>query len=161
MRGVNMKIRIVERDGFCVCGHAVETNAANNNRDISELYKDFFSGNREGPLMRLSGSKKGYYGLTWYTSGHERYCYLLGIEVSGDNTPPKDAVLREVPASVFAVASFDRGADIIGAWNEFFYKAIPEAGYSPNEGHGYYFEYYPEDVYGKYELWTPVLKLNE
>ena len=155
-----MKLKIVQRSGFLICGYAVETNAANSNADVSKLYTDFFNENREKMLMNLSGSKKGYYGLMWYTSEHERYCYMLGLEVSEDNLPPKDTILKAIPPADFAVAEFSGEDDNIKAWTEFFYTAIPAAGYAPDKAHGYYFEYYPESVNGKYELWTPVVRAN-
>ena len=161
-----MELKIVQRNGFCICGYAVETDAANNDSDISELYADFFSSGKEKILANLPGSKKGYYGLSWYTSGHERYCYLLGMEVSADIMPPEGAVLKEIPPAVFAYAGFPSqdlgksGTDVKQAWTDFFFTEIPAAGYTPDEAHGYYFEYYPESVHGKYELWTPVVKAN-
>ena len=44
-------------------------------------------------------------------------------------------------------------------WTESFY--IPEAGYAPDEAHGFYFEYYPDEVYGRCELWTPVVHVSK
>jgi len=35
-------MKLIERDTFCICGYAVETTAAQNAKDVSGLYKDFF-----------------------------------------------------------------------------------------------------------------------
>jgi len=155
-----MRLEIVKRDGFCICGYAVETNAANNDADLSQLFAYFFSEDREKSLLDLTGGKKGYYGLSWYTAGHESYYYLLGIEVAADAQPPDGAILKVIPPAEFAVARFSAEDDIMKAWTEFFYAAIPAEGYAPDEGHGYYFEFYPEDVHANYELWTPVVRSN-
>ncbi len=110
--------------------------------------------------MDLDGSKKGYYGLIRYIQGHERYCYLLGIEVAQENTIPESAVLMKVPKATYAMARFSQGEDIIKAWAEFFYHQIPKAGLEINDEHNLYFEYYPDSVCGEFELWVPVVKTD-
>ena len=150
-------MEFIERETFCVCGYAVETTAAQNDADISALYKDFFDTDKESVLLRLNGGKKGYYGLSWYTRGHEKYCYLLGIEVGGENAPPENALLKILEKTLYAVARYPRDKDIMEAWNEFFFTDIPGEGYAPNAPYNLYFEYYPEDVHGDYELWVPVV----
>ncbi|MCL2343457.1 MAG: GyrI-like domain-containing protein [Firmicutes bacterium] len=153
-------MRLVERETFTICGYAVETVAAQNDADISALYKDFFGTGREAVLLRLNGAKKGYYGLSWYTRGHEKYCYLLGIETGKENNPPENALLKTLEKTLYAVACYSSEKDIIEAWNEFFYSDIPGRGYIPNEPYNFYFEYYPENVHGDYELWVPVVKAD-
>ena len=32
-------MKFIERETFCICGYAVETTAAQNDRDVSGLYK--------------------------------------------------------------------------------------------------------------------------
>jgi predicted transcriptional regulator YdeE len=155
-----MKINSVEKETFFVCGYSVETTLTQNDKDVSALYDDFFRTGKEAMLMKLKGSKKGYYGLNWYTQGHERYCYLLGVEVGPENTAPENAVLKKVPKTTYAVAHFPQGEDIIKAWNEFFYNEIPKVGFKVNEEHNLYFEYYSGSVYGDFELWIPVLKMD-
>lgn len=155
-----MGINLVERETFWLCGYSVETTLEDNDKDVSTLYDDFLRGDKESILMSLAGSKKGYYGLSWYTQGHERYRYLLGMEVGQENTAPDNAVLMKVPQTTYAVVHFPQGEDIIKAWTEFFYNAIPEGGYVVNEEHSLYFEYYPDSVYGEYELWVPVVKAH-
>lgn len=95
----------------------------------------------------------------WYTQGHEKYCYLLGIEVGSDNTPPADALLKQIPRASYAVARYDSKKDALEAWTEFFFTDIPEAGFAPDERINLYFEYYPENAHGDYELWTPVVSV--
>ena len=148
---------LVNRDTFHICGYTVETTAAQNDRDVSGLYEDFFDTGKEEILLSLRGSRKGYYGLSWYTQGRERYCYLLGVEVDKENVPPDNAMLKTLEQTTYAVAYYRRGKDILKAWTEFFFTDIPAKGYTPNEKYNLYFEYYPEDVHGDYELWVPVI----
>jgi predicted transcriptional regulator YdeE len=156
-----MDILLVEREPFFVCGFAVETTAANNDKDLSALYEDFFRQHKDAVLENLNGSKKGFYGLSWYTEGHTRYCHLLGIEVGRDNAVPENAVFKDVPKTTYAVARFAQGDDIIKAWSKFFYNDIPKANLVVNEAPNLYFEYYPDSVHGAYELWVPVVKKDD
>jgi len=153
-------MKLVDKETFYICGYAVETTATQNDKDISDLYGYFFEKANETLLLDLQGSKKGYFGLSWYTLGHEKYCYLLGIEVGKDNQPPENAILKTVPKALYAVAWFPHDKDIKEAWTEFFYTDIPKEGYAPNELQNLYFEYYSESVHGDYELWVPVVKAN-
>jgi predicted transcriptional regulator YdeE len=153
-------MKLIERETFHICGYAVETTASQNDKDVSGLYTDFFDMDRESALLSLYDSKKGYYGLSWYTQGHEKYCYLLGIEVGEENIPPENSLLKEVAKTTYAVGCYLHGKDVIEAWNEFFYTDIPNEGYAPNEQFNLYFEYYPKDVKGDFELWVPVVKTN-
>jgi len=153
-------MKLIERETFCICGYAVETTAAQNDKDVGGLYKDFFDKDKESILLGLRGSKKGYFGLSWYSQGHEKYCYLLGIEVSKENEPPENALMRTLEKTLYAVACYPHNKDIMEAWNEFFYTDIPGEGYAPNEPYNLYFEYYPESVKGDYELWVPVVKAD-
>ena len=152
-------MKLVERDTLHICGYAEETDAKHNGDDLSALYKDFFD-NKVSNLMSLPGSKKGYYGLMWYTHGHEKYCYLLGTQVRGDCQPPANSTLKTIPKTTYAVACYPHDKDIIEAWTEFFYTDIPNAGYAPNEQLNLYFEFFPESVEGDYELWVPVVKAD-
>lgn len=155
-----MEINLVIKDTIFICGYSVETTSAQNDKDVSALYSDFFNNDKEAILMNLKGSKKGYYGLSWYTQGHEQYCYLLGIEVGQENTTPYNAFLKKILRATYAVAHFPQGEDIIKAWTEFFYNEIPKAGFRVNEEHNLYFEYYPGSVNGEFELWVPVVKVD-
>jgi len=150
---------LLTRDTFHICGYAVETTAAQNDKDISGLYKDFFNSGKDVALLRLKGGKKGFFGLSWYTQGHEKYCYLLGIEVDKDNTPPDGALLKTLDQTLYAAARYPHDKNIMDAWTEFFNTDIPAEGYAPDEQYNLYFEYYPEDVHGNYELWVPVIKI--
>ena len=153
-------MKLVERDTLHICGYVIETDAAKNADDLTKLYKDFFDNDRESALLNLHGSKKGFYGLMWYTQGHEKYCYLLGIEVGVENEPPDDAVIQTIAKTIYAVACYSHDKDAVEAWGEFFFTDIPNAGYLPNEELNKYFEYFPESVDGDYELWVPVVKSN-
>ncbi len=155
-----MNMEIVERDTFWICGYWVETTLEQNDKDVAALYDDFFCNGKEEILMRLQGSRKGYYGLSWYTDGHERYCYLLGIEVAQRNNAPDNSILKEIPKTTYAVARFPKGEDIIKAWTEFFYHTIPDAGYNVNAIYNLYFEYYPSGIKEEFELWVPVVSAN-
>lgn len=152
-----MDIRIESCASFHICGYAVETTLESNDGDIAALYRDFFETGKECTLQCLPGCQSGYYGLEWYTEGHKSFFYLLGKAVDETANIPADAVMKHIPAAQYAVADIPAGRSLVEAWTEFFYTAIPEAGYAPDAGHGFYFEYYPEDVRGRCELWTPVL----
>ncbi len=153
-----MEIKIVDREKFYVCGWAVETTPEKNDQDISRLYKTFFEEKKDETLLAHKGCQKGYYGLSWYTFEHERYCYLLGRETEESFSAPEGALLKAVPFATYAVARVPDGMDIKEAWTVFFYDDIPQQGFAPNEEHGFYFEYYPESVHGKCELWVPVIR---
>lgn len=151
-------MKFIERDTLHICGYVAETDAEHNDNDLNKLFKDFFDDNKETVLRNLHGSKKGFYGLQWYTQGHEKYCYLLGIEVGGECEPPVDSILKTIPKTTYAVSCYPHDKDIIEAWTEFFYTDIPNKGYAPNEQLNLYFEFFPESVDGDYELWVPVIK---
>lgn len=153
-------MKFVERDTLRICGCVTETDAAHSSDDLDRLYHDFFNQNTESLLLKLDGSKKGYYGLMWYTQGHEKYGYLLGIEVGGKCKPPGHTMCKTIPKTIYAVAGYPHDKDAIEAWSEFFFTDIPKAGYVPNEMLNLYFEYFPKDVNGEYELWVPVVKSN-
>ena len=150
-------MRIVERDTFFICGYVVETTAAQNDEDLSALFADFFDNDHELDLLELKGSKKGYYGLSWYTQEHEKYCYLLGIEVGDHNEPPQNTQIKTLTRTTYAVEGYSHDKGVIEAWNEFFFTDIPQAGLAPNDDYNLYFEYYPKDVRGDFELWVPVI----
>jgi len=151
-------VKIIEREAFHVCGYAAQTTAEQNEVDLSALYDDFFKSDKEAVLRSLQGSKKGYYGVLWYTDSHEKYYYLIGIEVAEGNKPPENAMLKTAIKTTYAVASYPHDKDAIEAWGEFFYTDIPNGGYTVNAPLNFYFEYYPESVNGDYELWVPVVK---
>ncbi len=153
-------MKFIKRDTFHICGYAVETDAVKNTDDLSKLYKDFFDNDRESVLLNLPGSKKGYYGLMWYTQGHKKYGYLLGIEVGGECEPPDNTILKTLPETTYAVACFTHDKDAVETWGDFFFSDIPNEGYTPDEQFNLYFEFYPESVEGEYELWVPVVKSN-
>lgn len=152
-----MEICVVKRDLLTVCGYCVETTSAQNDADISALYNDFFSSSKEELLLAMKGAQKGYYGLSWYTQAHERYCYLLGVAVGEGNSAPENAMIKKAPSSTYARACFKQGEDIIKAWKEFFYEEIYKAGLTIDSELNVYFEYYPHSVHGDYELWVPVV----
>jgi AraC family transcriptional regulator len=69
---------------------------------------------------------------------------------------PKGAEIKHIPSAKYIVAEIPAGTNIVDAWTEFFYKVIPDLGYEVDERHGYYFEYYCNDLSGDCELWTPI-----
>lgn len=154
-------MKLVQRDALHICGYATETDATHNAEDLSALYKDFFDNDREASLLRLQGNQKGFYGLMWYTQGHEKYGYLLGMEVGGACEPPAGSMLKTIPKTTYAVACCPQGKDAIEAWGEFFFTDIPKAGYAPNEQLNLYFEFFPGSVEGDYELWVPVVEAKD
>ncbi len=156
-----MMLELVTRPAFHICGYATETTLEGNDGDIAALYRDFFETGKEHTLLRLPGCQNGYYGLEWYTEGHQSFFYLLGKAVDETADTPAGAVIKHIPAARYAVAEMPAGRNLVEAWTEFFYTGIPGAGYAPNAEHGFYFEYYPEDVHGRCELWTPVIPASK
>jgi len=153
-------MELVERDTFTVCGWAVGTNAEHNDRDLKTLYDDFFTNGKDAALRGL-GAMPGLIGLTWYTTpDHTQYAYLLGGEVNAGSPTPDGALKRTLPATRYAVVSYDAAKDIIQAWTEFFFTDIPQAGWAPNFDYNQYFEYYPDGVGGDYQLWVPVVPVD-
>ncbi len=154
-----MDYQIVSRGEFAICGYAVETTLTNNDADIAGLYSDVLGTEKEKTLLSLSGVQPGYYGLEWYTQGHNSFFYLLGKAIGSNNDVPADAVLKVIPSAEYAVVKIAAGTSLIDAWTEFFYTAIPSRGLAPDESHGFYFEYYPQTTDGDCELWVPVVKI--
>ncbi len=153
-----MNVHIVRRDGFAVCGYAAETTLENNDEDIQKLFGDFFDTGKENVLLALKGAQPGFYGVEWYTQGHKSFFYLLGLAVDKSIRVPEGATLKVIPAAEYAVTKIPAGKSLVDAWTEFFYTAIPESGFAPDDAHGCYFEYYPGLTDGDCELWVPVVK---
>lgn len=160
-RVVAMQIQFVEKADFQICGYSIETSLEESGQDVAALYRDYF---RSGMALAIDNVAKNktaaFYGLMWYLKDHKRYRYLLGKETSLLSEIPDNAALIEIPAALYAAAAFEKGHDAVNAWTDFFFKAIPQAGYAPDDTHGFFFEYYPAGVNGNYELWTPVVKDN-
>ncbi|MDR2854592.1 MAG: effector binding domain-containing protein [Methanomicrobiales archaeon] len=155
-----MQIRFVEKGGFHVCGYSIET-SLEENQIMTVLYNDYFNTEKAALIDNVAKNKAaGYYGLMWYLEGQKRYRYLLGKEVVNLSVIPARAEVKEIPATLYAVATFEKGYDAVKAWTNFFFEEIPEAGFAPNYEHGFFFEYYPDGVNGKYELWTPVVRAD-
>lgn len=153
-------MRFVDRAPFHICGYVIETDTVHNTADLSALYQDFFDQDREAALLKMPGNKRGLYGLMWYTQGHEKYAYLLGIKVSGECCLPEKAVLKTIPKTTYAVSDYPRNKDTIEAWHTFFFEDIPNAGYAANAALNLYFEYFPNGEDGGFELWVPVVMNN-
>lgn len=157
-----MQICFIDKADFQICGYSVETSLEHSNQDVAALYSDYFSSGKAAVINSVAkNSVATYYGLMWYLEGHERYRYLLGKETTNLSVVPSKAELKEIPAALYAVASFEKDYDAVKAWTDFFFEAIPQAGYAPDYEHGFFFEYYPGGANENYELWTPVVKADE
>lgn len=157
-----MQIRFIDKADFQICGYSIETSLDESGQDVAALYSDYFNSGKVAMINNVAKSRAAeYYGLMWYLEGHERYRYLLGKETVNLSITPDKAELKEIPAACYAVASFEKDYDAVKAWTDFFFQAIPSAGYAPDYEHGYFFEYYPDGVEDNYELWTPVVKVDE
>ena len=143
-----MQIRFENKEGFSVCGYAVETHLSSCDKDVGQLWEKY-----EDTLLDLPESKGCLYGVMWYTE-HHRYFYLLGIK-SGER-PISDMTEVMIPAAYFAIATVPENTNTIEAWTECFEKNLPRLGYIPDAEHGKYFEFY--DANKARELWTPVHK---
>lgn len=156
-----MQIRLVEKPVFQICGYSVETSLSESGQDVAALYSDCFSSDKASAMDVISKDATAYYGLMWYLEGHERYRYLLGRESANLSALPTNIESKDIPAARYAVASLEKNYDAMKAWTEFFFEAILHAGYAPDYKHGFFFEYYPDGVDGDYELWIPVVKVDE
>ncbi len=141
-----------------MCGYAAQTTLNNNDADLQKLFGDFFNSGKDKMLFGLKGAEPGFFGVEWYTQGHKSFFYLLGVSVDKTIRVPEGAVLKVIPAAEYAVTKVPAGRNLVDAWTEFFYTAIPESGYVPDDDHGCYFEYYPGHTDGDCELWVPVVQ---
>jgi len=156
-----MQIRFVDKADFQISGYSVETSLDESSKDLTALYNDYFNTEKAILIDNVAKNRAAeYYGLIWYMEGHERYRYLLGKETVNPSAIPVEAELKEIPAALYAVAYFENDYDNVKAWTDFFFEAIPQAGYEPDYEHGFFFEYYPDGINGNYELWTPVVKAD-
>ncbi len=159
---VTMQICFIDKADFKICGYSVETSLEESGQDVAALCSGYFSSDRVTVINSVAKNTVAeYYGLMWYLEGHERYRYLLGKETVNLSGIPANAELIEIPAALYAVASFEKDYDAVKAWTDFFFEAIPGAGYAPDYKHGFFFEYYPNGVNENYVLWTPVVQVNE
>ena len=155
-KGVGTLNFIMKRKpSFRLCGFFTETSLETCGDELHRLW-EYYDG-RKKELFDLFGKRKDFYGLMWKTSD-SRYCYLIGIEADGGKGLPEGAVFKTIPAAEYAVACVSPEISAFDAWTEFYYKALPAAGYTPNAGHDFDFEYYPNGADGIYELWTPATR---
>lgn len=147
-----MDFHLVQRNSFSICGYCAETCLKTCGPDLAKLWEEY--GRKKELLYSRFGRRDDFYGLMWKTGG-ERYCYLIGIEVPAGWKVPEGTVRKDIPPAQYAVTSVPSDRSAVEAWTEYYYQALPEAGYEPNAGHGYDFEYYREGG-PFYELWTPV-----
>ncbi len=78
------------------------------------------------------------------TEGGPSFGYLIGVDVSRDATLPDDATRKEIPASKYAVWTYEGHIKDFGAWiHKIWSEAMPAAGLARAEG-GYDFERYDE-----------------
>jgi predicted transcriptional regulator YdeE len=150
-----MKLKLINRNGFTICGNTVETSFETCEKDVGELWSNFRKGKSNIVFKNSIEYNKGLYGLMWYTRNH-RYCYLLGKEADTNIEHMDVAGVKRVPAARYAVVKVPENMSIMEAWTVFFEKILPEADYIPDSDHGLYFEYYENEDNGTCELWTPV-----
>lgn len=120
--------------------------------DLAKLWEEY--GHKKKLLYSRFGRRDDFYGLMWKIGG-ERYCYLIGIEVPAGSNLPEGTIRKKIPPARYAVASVPTACSAVEAWTEYYNQVLPEAGYEPNAGHGFDFEYY-RDGSSFCELWTPV-----
>jgi len=153
---IRLNLRFESRSQFNICGYCVETSLETCEKDLSQLWHDFDVKKRY--LFDLFGYRKDFYGLMWKTQG-SHYCYLIGVQVDSIEQAPEGACCKSIPAAYYAVASVPPSISAFEAWTQYYETILPDAGYTPNAGHGFDFEYYPNGGQGIYEMWTPVEKI--
>lgn len=155
-----MQIPLLEKSNFQICGCYVETSLSEHNKDVSTLYERYFNGDiaeRISAITKDSGTE--YYSVTWYTQLHVRYRYLFGKLANAPIILPTEFELKNIPAARYAIASFPQGQDVYQAWTDFLNTILPNAGYTPNID-GNFIEYFPEGIYGRYDIWAPVVNAD-
>jgi predicted transcriptional regulator YdeE len=153
-----LKIEIVKRDAFQVCGYAVPTTLREYGREgnRAELINNYRTHDPSGELSKLSDTPDELFALAWYASPGKVIEYLLGYAVPDGTVAPEGALVKHVAPATYAVGSFDAGTDIVRIWTEFYYEAGSTAGFQPDLQHDVWFEYYPEGLNGRYQLWIAV-----
>jgi len=155
-----MQIPLLTKSDFQICGCYVETSLTEHNSDVSALYERYFN---SGIAERISAVTDDYgteyYSVTWYTQLHERYRYLFGKKVNNPTLLPTEFESKSVPAARYAVASFSQGQDVYQAWTDFLNTMLPNAGYTPDID-GNFIEYFPDGIYGRYEIWAPLVNAD-
>lgn len=155
-----MDLRVIEREEFIICGYVVETSLETCCKDLGELWDRFKSQKQSEILKSSEGSRKGLYGVMWYTQNHQ-YCYLLGKKIKNKEAKIDSTCIKRIPGACYAVAIVPDNMTIVEAWTVLFERILPDAGYMPDLDHGLYFEYYPnEDNNEICELWTPIKELK-
>ena len=150
-----MYFELCSRGAFSICGYCTETSLETCGLDLHGLWSLFR--HRKKELFDSFGAREDFYGLMW-TTAKDRYCYLIGIEADDKKSLPAGTILKHIPPAEYAVARIPSAVDAVKAWTDYYYKTLPEAGYIPNSGHGFDFEYYPHGGEKDYELWTPAAK---
>ena len=155
-----MQIPLVKKSDFQICGCYVETSLTEHNKDVSALYEMYFnSGISERISLVTDDYGTEFYSVTWYTQLHERYRYLFGKKANSPVNFPTEYELKSIPAADYAIASFPQGQDVYQAWVDFLNSILPNAGYTPDID-GNFIEYFPEGIYGRYEIWAPVVNTD-
>lgn len=150
-----MRLKLMKRDAFSLGGYCVKTSLETCAVDLGKLWKECDMNSRK--RYDEAGKKKVLYGLMWKTEASgSAYFYLLGTETDAEAEMPEDMEQKFIPAAEYAVLSVPISVSAVDAWTEFYGKILPEAGYTPAEGHTFDFECYPQGLEGNYELWTPV-----
>lgn len=151
-----LNVILKKHQAFYLCGYNKETSLEESGEELSQLWREYDA--RKHELFDIYGCKKDLYGLMWSSDHAGRYNYLIGIEVSNAIKSSKEILCKYIPETTYAVGHVPVCMPAFDAWTEYYEKALPNAGYTPDAGHGFNFEYYPAGGNGNYELWTPVLK---
>jgi len=149
-----MEVKFIQREKIIVGGFSTETTLENSNRDTDILFQDFYNGKME-LLNNFTKNTNEYYGVIWYTKLHESYKYLIGKEILNQS---ENFEIKIIPKGLYAYSKFPQKYDGIKAWTDFYSIGISEAGYKPVEKNDIAFEFYPNGLNGKYELWSLVEK---
>ncbi|MDR1768799.1 MAG: GyrI-like domain-containing protein [Propionibacteriaceae bacterium] len=158
-----MGIEIVDRQAFQICGYGIECTLQTwgYNAVRNPLFDKYRQADRAQAVEAVAAPGSGLYAAAWFISRNGDIMYMAGRELAPGQAAPEGALVRDVAADKWAVASFPADADIEKAWNEHYYHAGTTLGYAPNYGQDVWFEYYPEGIGGPYELWIAVAPVEE
>ncbi|MDR1712039.1 MAG: GyrI-like domain-containing protein [Propionibacteriaceae bacterium] len=154
-----MRIEIVKRAAFRVCGYAVTTSLTQYGHAPAqkELFENYFRDERPANIAAVADNPAELYGLAWLvTRPGDRIQYLLGSAVTGNPPLPAGAIIKEVAPATYAMTRLDPEMSLQQGWMEFFYIAGGQIGYSPDYHHDVWFERLPTGVHGPTELWMAV-----
>ena len=132
-----MEPKFVDREAFSVMG--VQVHSMPDKVDFGTFWENEYM--PHDAAIRAFSTDGAYYGVWFPHHGDGVPDYLAGMAVADDVSAPEGAIVRQVPASRYAV--FECPTEAIGASYGYVYNTwLPSSPYEFTPG-GADFEYYP------------------